>query len=334
MQSIHNGEIWHLSQCLQQEENIVSRIYDQLSRQGYQIKNIISATRSTWHRGSEKAVVSLVDDAWDCAENRSRDTPYLFDADTTVITDNWINTPTVYRVARLPNTFYGIYYYQPADLIWRPDRDYTFAVNRIDFKRMRVLLNLHQQLGIDSGYVNFNCEDRTTVSQSPQQNFLNQLCHAEPAEIKGLQTLASQMPVKNYSIDHDQTYVSSWLNIIVETYSSDNVVSLSEKTFRCLVTPVPWISFAGRYTMARLRSLGFDVLDDIVDHRYDQLIEAHHKMSELVQTGRRCINEFKTQNFKLLQQRCLVAARHNQQLLAEMRNGWSADFDKWLLTQI
>ena len=327
-----NNETWQSSQCLQQEEAAVGAIYTRLTELGYRTTTVVSHTRSIWRRGYRQVVVSLVDDAWDCAEHRSQDTPYLFDADTTVITDNWINTPTVYQVARLPDNFYGIYSYTPADQTWQPDRDYTFAVNRIDFRRMRILLNLHQHLGIDQGYVNFNCA--LGQNSNPKHVFDAQLIHAMEQELPMFRQLSGIMPLKNYSIAHDQTYTRSWLNIIVETYSSDNVVSISEKIFRCLVTPVPWIAYSGRYTVARLRSMGFDVLDDIVDHQYDRLIEAHHKMLVFVDTANCTITDLKTHNWAELKQRCVSAAQHNQQLLGQMKNSWPTDFNDWLSNRI
>lgn len=324
----HSNETWQSSQCLEKEEATVDTIVQHLAQHGYQNTHIISHTRSIWQRGSQQVVVSLVDDAWDCATDRGQDTPYLFDADTMVVTDNWINTPTVYQVARLPDSFYGIYSYVPNNQAWTPDRDYTFAVNRIDFRRMRILLNLHQRLGIDQGYVNFNCVlGRDT---DPQQNFNALLAYATHNELPMFRQLSHMMPVKNYSVDHDQTYTHSWLNIMVETYSGDNVVSISEKIFRCLVTPAPWIAYSGRYTIARLRSLGFDVLDDIIDHRYDRLIEAHHKMLEFVNTAQGTITSLKTQDQTELEQRCITAAQHNQQLLSAMRDDWASDFAAWL----
>ena len=329
---MHSNEIWQASHCLELEESAVGMIYARLTELGYQTTTVVSHTRSHWQRGPCNVVVSLVDDAWDCAEDKSQDTPYLFDADTMVITDNWINTPTVYKLAQVPDSFYGIYSYQPGDQTWQPDRDYTFAVNRVDFKRMQILLNLYQQLGFDRGYVNFNCvQGRNT---EPQHNFHALLEYASDKELPEFYQLANMMPVKNYSIDHDQTYTHSWLNIIAETYSSDNVVALSEKIFRCLVTPVPWIAYSGRYTIARLRALGFDVLDDVVDHRYDLRIEAHHKMSAFVDTAGATINALKQHDWAMLSQRCATAAVHNQQQLAKMKSTWTTDFAEWLTSRI
>ena len=87
----------------QQETAAANMICTHLAYQGYQRTIAVSDTRSIWTRKDQQVVVSLVDDAWDCALDRSQDTPYLFDDNTMVITDNWINTPTVYQIARLPN---------------------------------------------------------------------------------------------------------------------------------------------------------------------------------------------------------------------------------------
>lgn len=334
---MHSNEIWQASQCLEQEEAAVGMIHTRLSELGYQNINVVSHTRSIWQRGDRHVIVSLVDDAWDCAQDRSQDTPYLFDADTTVITDNWINTPTVYQVACVPNSFYGIYSYVPDNQTWQPDRDYAFGVNRLEFKRMRILAQLYHAMGVDQGYVNFNCEVNMRLNHSAsqlQQNFLNLLELANPEELPVFHQLANIMPLKNYSIEHDEIYTRSWLNIAVETYSSDNVVALSEKVFRCLVTPVPWIAYSGRYTVARLRALGFDVLDDVVDHQYDRLIEAHHKIPVFVDAAIATIKMLKQHNWTELSQRCAAAAAHNQQLLAKMKSAWPADFDCWLNDRI
>lgn len=317
-----------ISQCLQQEEAAVERIEQHLINQQFVCTGRISHTRSHWHRAGHSVVVSLVDDVWDCSIDRSQDTANLFDANTTVITDNWINTPIVYQLSRLPDSFYGIYSYIPADQHWRPIRDYTFAVNRLQFLRMRILAQLCQHFGLDQGHVSFNCDAGLHIDA--KQAFLNQLVYATQQEIPQFQQLANQMPLKNYSIGHEQAYTHSWLNITVETYSSDNVIALSEKIFRCLVTPVPWIAYSGRYTIERLRGLGFDVLDDVVDHAYDRALEANNKMQQFIECAKHSIEQAKNSDWSLLQARCAMAAEHNQRRLADMKAQWTKDFDAWL----
>jgi len=323
---IHRGEIWLKSQCLAQEEQLVKDIYACLQQHCYQIISTVSHTRSRWQRGSQKVVVSLVDDLWDCAEDRSQDTPYLFDRDTTVITDNFLNCPTTYPIYRTPQSFYGIYSYMPDILNWTPDRDYAFAVNRQDYKRMQILLQLYQHMGFASGYVNFNCE-----SGGRQEFIHNAVAYsANVQEREVLLNLANQVPIKNHDLAHDTVFTNSWLNIMIETYSSDNVISLSEKIFRCLVTPVPWVAYSGRYTMAKLRELGFDIMEDLVDHSYDRLLETQHKIPNFVLSATNTISKLKTQDWAQTKSRCQAAAFHNQQLLFDFSRIWNENQITWL----
>jgi hypothetical protein len=333
--TIHHGEIWLKSQCWPQERQLAFDIHKCLQQHRYQNINAVSNTRSIWQRGDQKIVVSLVDDFWDCATDQSQDTPYLFDRNTTVITDNFLNCPSVYRVYQMPQSFYGIYSYIPDNMNWTPDRDYTFAINRMDYKRMQVLLQLYQNIGFDSGYVNFNCQiggERVAPVDVRRQAFVDEsvLHSASDQERNVFLKLADQMPIKNHTLEHDIVYNRSWVSVVVETYSSDNVISMSEKIFRCLVTPVPWVAYSGRYTVAKLRELGFDVLDDIVDHSYDPLLEAQHKMPKFADSAKKTIAQVKSLPWAQVKSRCQAAAFHNQWLLAKLSRIWQENQPAWL----
>jgi len=108
------------------------------------------------------------------------------------------------------------------------------------------------------------------------------------------------------------------------------VISTSEKIFRCLVTPVPWIAYAGRYTIAKLRELGFDVMDDIVDHSYDRLLEVQHKMPKLADSAKKTIAYAKNIPWSQVKSRCQAAAFHNQILLEEFSRIWAENQLVWL----
>lgn len=333
--TIHSGEILRKSQCQSQETQLVKDISACLQQHNYQNIKSVSGTRSCWQRDNQKIVVSLVDDLWDCAVDKSLDTPYLFDGDTMVITDNHLNCPSVYKIYNPPCSFYGIYSYTPENQDWTPDRDYTFAVNRLDFKRMRVLLQLYQNIGFDSGYVSFNCGIggmHVPHDSIRRQAFVNEsvLYSVTDQERNAFLKLANHVPIKNHTLEHDIAYNQSWTNIIVETYSSDNVISVSEKIFRCLVTPVPWIAYSGRYTVAKLRELGFDVLNDVVDHSYDQLLESQLKMPKFADSAKKTIARAKSLPWLQVKARCQMAAGHNQKLLAEFSRTWNENQSAWL----
>ena len=76
------------------------------------------------------------------------------------------------------------------------------------------------------------------------------------------------------------------------------------------------------------------VLDDVVDHRYDRLIEAHHKISAFMDTACATIDLLKQHDWTTLSQRCQTAAAQNQQRLAWMKSAWTTDFAQWLTDRI
>jgi hypothetical protein len=237
----------------------------------------------------------------------------------------------------------------PVDQTWRPERDFSFAVNRIDQRRFMLMLEIGLRVHLHKGHVNFNCyrpgnsvvSDPALISTTQALEYWNEhWSHASDEDKskyqKSYELLTAQMPVRNYEIDHDEIFNRSYVNIVAETYSSDNNISLSEKIFRALVTPAPWTVSSGRYTVAYLTSLGFDTLSDLVDHNhYDRLIEVQEKQRIFVWKSLEIVRVIKSKELALVQHRCQRAATHNQTLLAEMSARWPNDFVQWtnILTQ-
>jgi len=341
---VHGGEIWNQSQCLAHEHRINNTVYQTLRDTGFAVTD----HPRIWKKANQTVIVCLVDDIRSCSTDYHSDLPYLFDVNTTVITDNYITCPTRYRVIRLPASFLGIYHYVPSRQVWTPERDFSFAVNRIDQRRFMLMLEIGLRVHLHKGYVNFNCSRRDQINTADPAVSLtsleywndhwNQTSTEYRAHYqKSYELLTAQMPVRNYEIDHDEIFNRSFLNIIAETYSSDNNISLSEKIFRALVTPVPWTVCSGRYTVAYLDHLGFDTLSDLVDHNhYDRLIEFQEKPRIFIWKSLETIKSLKSQDPALLQDRCQQAAEHNQTVLASMAAEWPGDFANWQthLTQL
>lgn len=334
---IYQGEIWTQSQCLQQEHSTHETITSQLINSGY------TSTESNriWKKGTQTSVVCLVDDIFSCGQDFSQDLPYLFDRDTLVITDNYLTCPSQYKVINLPDSFFGIYSYIPTNQTWNPTKDFVFSVNRIDDKRLKLMFELARLTTIDRGYVNFNCQvafRRETDPAILQKQFQQQWSQIDTQEMitryePQYNQLASMMPLANHNLDFETLQLSGFLNIVIETYSSDNNIALSEKIFRALVTPAPWTVFSGRYTVAYLEQLGFDTMRDVVDHaHYDRLKETENKINIFIWKSLDIIKYLKSQNFEQLQMRCQQAAIHNQNVLTQMRQQWPTDFEQWLPT--
>ena len=148
--------------------------------------------------------------------------------------------------------------------------------------------------------------------------------------------MKDRVPFINFSGDLDQAIVDSQFSLVIETYFDwPDTIAFSEKIFRALCLPAPWITWAGKYTVAHLRSLGFDTLHDIIDHKYDSAIELKtatwgDKLTDFVFESIDIVNRFQQRDQARLKSRCIEAAEHNQKLLAEMQHSWPRDFANWL----
>ena len=332
---IHHGGIWDSSNCLANEDAAVNFFTDKLTELGYTSQD---SRNRIWQRGNKKVIVCLVDDIRSCSTDYHADLPYLFDRDTTVITDNYIGCPTQYRVWNIPPSFFNIYTNTP-NAEWTPDRNYTFSVNRIDQRRLKLMLELGWRVHMNKGYVNFNCQkdfDGDTFKGTERlpanfDHFWNELSDEDQTKwTASYKLLQPQMPLKNYDCSHEEIHSRSWLNIVVESYSSDNSAAFSEKMFRALTLPVPWTCYTGRYGIAYLESLGFDCLSDIIDHNhYDRLKEVENKIGIFVWKSLEVIKHLKNQDFAQLKLRCEQAATYNRELLKMYQHHWPAEFDHW-----
>lgn len=333
MNQIYLGEIWKKTQCLAQEEQTNQLIFKYLNQIGFSKTD----QNRIWKRKNQTVIVCLVDDIITCGTDYTIDIPYFYDKNTTVITDNYLTCPTVYRVLKLPTSFFGIYSYTPEDQHWDPQKDFSFSVNRIDYRRFYLMLDLAKRTQLESGFINFNCQDRNNFNLTPVEAFAQFWNHLGPHDQTHLksayQKISPLMPLKNYDLDFDSISTKSWINIIIETYGSDNVVSLSEKIFRALVTPAPWTVYSGRYTVAYLESLGFDCMTDIVDHNYyDRLKEIEGKLSTFNWKSLEIVSNLKNIGIKKVKQRCIDAAKNNQQLLKTYSESFPAELNTWINT--
>ena len=253
---------------------------------------------------------------------------------------------TNYQILKLPSSYFGVFSYVPADQNWTPSRRFNFSVNRLDSQRQLILLELTKQSGgIDQvqqlDHVNFNAraQGNEHTAEHAQHSFahcwtqLNQLHNTEYS--KWFDQTRPHIPIRNHALTVEQTQVGAYLNLVIETYAGDATVAFSEKIFRALVTPAPWAVFSAKHAVGYLKTLGFDVLDDVVDHSYDSLTQSntmygHGKISEFVKLNIQNYHNIKNLDQTKLAVRCQTAATHNQQLLAQLQRQWPADFAQWL----
>jgi hypothetical protein len=340
---IYTGEIFQKSQCIWHENVMLDWLRSNLMALGY-----VSAggSNKVWHRDSRTVIVCLVDDISTCSNQADPYVPRLWDSSVTVLTDNHVTCPTLYTVKQMPTSWFGIYFHDGAEHTWQPDRRFNFGVNRLDMKRMLLFLEYRKRLPWQPDrdvmdYVNFNCwawDGDNTTAEGQRQNFQKQWQLMDDLQKIAYQDTFDQdldsMPFRNHDLAHDSAMQRAWINLVVETYSGDSIVALSEKIFRALVTPAPWMVYSGRYTVVYLESLGFDCLTDVIDHTYDAMIETRtvdygDKLVDWFWKANESYQRLRSQDFTQLSARCQQAAQHNRKLLHQLRNQWPQQLASW-----
>ena len=289
----HHDAIWY-SGCLDQERDIVKKF-----------KNI-----------SSRILIKPVDAVSISIHDLD---PYDI-----IVTDNRFLQPFLPSVIDLAPFFWGIYH---CDLITNtvvnPSRLFNCMINRISGERQRMLYKLYSTGILDKGHVSYNCLYHAPDPGIEQRKVNFDRVRTE-CDLTGFddahRNLRSQVPML-LNMNPDQTAMDSVVTLVMETYVSDWCIAVSEKIFRALQTPRPWLLYCTPGTVAMLRDTGFDVLDDIVNHANYDLVHNHwHRMDIMVQM----INDFpSTLDFERLTQ----AAEHNRNLLGSFKLKLAAHVD-------
>jgi hypothetical protein len=339
---IGQGEIFQKSSCLLHEHAMANFFQSLLISLGYQTED---SSGRIWNCGTKQVIVCLADDFVVCGADLANLPEHWYSPNTTVITDNVINFVSEYKVMSLPISYFGIYAYTPDNLNFQPTYRFNFSVNRMDTQRQLVLFELVQQSQsldqlIKQDLINFNCWEANSNHWSSievQQNFtrcwnLIPLVHEKYQQ--EFDQLLSCMPLRNHTVSVEQAQILCFLNIVIETYAGNYTVALSEKIFRALCTPSPWILWAAKNTVAHLKTIGFDVLDDIIDHTYDlqeqNVWPPEAKAKNFVESGIQNYQKLTQLNRQDLLKRCQQAANHNQQHLYQWQRQWPLDLTNWL----
>ena len=202
------------------------------------------------------------------------------------ITDNHHIQPTDGRVISVLPEFWGQWHFEPEYEDRSATVGYNCFMNRARGERDHVFEQLQKRGILDKGLVSYLARDYDTVNE-----------HG---------TL-------------EQCTVDSNIGLILETYTVDNTIVFSEKIFRALQLPRPWLLYCSPYSIELLRSHGFDVLDDHVDTTYDREPVHYNRLDLVLDQLETFIDKSYT---KTDYARFKQAAEHNQQLLASLLQGW------------
>lgn len=338
-----DSQVFRDSRCLEREAWFVETIRSLLRFNGFQSHRPgVPRSELVMHRDTQQVVLSIVDDI---SSFNPSDVPNFlgtFGARDVIVTDNYFHDTTPARVVTLPRTWFGIYHHRPDTSGPSPDRAFSMPINRVDIPRALLFLEMHLRGYLGQGYVNFNCggnSSREIIVETARTRWRDTVSRMQDLPQSPLKTLArditDSMPYRNHDLDHDRACASGVIHVVAETYTQDHSVALSEKTFRALCQPRPWMLFGGPGSVAHLQRLGFDVMDDVIDHsaydheKWHSRSRTRGKITTFVETLGGYIPRALA-SWPQWQHRAHTAAQHNQQLLARYSQRFPQDIPGFL----
>jgi hypothetical protein len=248
--------------------------------------------------------------------------PGIIDSiDAVVITDNHPTTPILGRLISLLPELWSIWQFFP-EYTDRPcEKHFNCFMNRARPERSIVFYELIKRNLIDQGIVSYNCqpsEYETIFQQADLGRYRQQHQFG--------QSLIPYNTVENHGT-LEQCIIDSKVTLITETYTADTHIVFSEKLFRALQLPRPWLLYCSPGSVEFLRSHGFDVLDDYVDHAYDDIALHHARLTSILDRLETfVVRTYSEQDYERFKQ----ASQHNQKLLQQFQLDWPAKFEKIL----
>ena len=152
--------------------------------------------------------------------------------------------------------------------VQRPHRDLIYAAWQDSINKKQILLTYH---GNDSRrgvwHVPYQADQPAIQSDTPDPSFLQV-------------TLWTDMPVPDGQLLHRintahlvpvKIYNDSWYSIIAEGFFDQQGTRLTEKTAKAFVAERLFVYFGGQHDLARMRRLGFQTFDNVIDESYDEI---------------------------------------------------------------
>ena len=240
------------------------------------------------------------------------------------VTDN-VASNVFYNVAP---EFYGGYRYDPIYKDRLPSKLFNCFLNRICVIRQSWLYQFQRRNIIDQGFITFNLDYRHIDLKhlaDTKELFDRIFEQGNEIFVKEHEILKNRVPYSNVIDTLEQSIIDSKISIVIETYFDENrAVAYSEKIFRQLQMPRPFVLFCAQHAVSHLRKLGFDVYDDFVDHSYDsepfeitrqvQILDVVDHFKNVVYT-QSMLSDFKRR------------AEHNQEVLDHLKSAWPKKFE-------
>tara|TARA_B100002019_G_scaffold267378_1_gene258422 strand:- start:2716 stop:3921 length:1206 start_codon:yes stop_codon:yes gene_type:complete len=260
----------------------------------YNIKVIISTINEPW--GLEPVNV-IAPNLKDCIREGVSQNKCLILVGNHKVND--IESKGIKKIVKVIN-YWPFHYYSPD---WLGDlntekinlKKHFVCLNRtIKTHRTALLFHLYNNQLLDNGYVSFYSEVNGLDYFKHKNNF--EPTYNYPTknfkQIDKLLPLRIEEEVINPNEDNptyfgavkriEKVFRSSFMNVVTETWTSNDLLFLSEKIYKPIFLRQPFLVVGNPYTIKYLRDNGFDVFDDIFDHSYDEELDENKRLEMVV----------------------------------------------------
>jgi hypothetical protein len=237
------------------------------------------------------------------------------DESSMVITDNYPLRPIAGKLVSVLPEFWSIWRFEPQYQPRPSQHGFNCFMNRARGDRSQVYYELIKRNILDQGLVSFNY----TVDEYQEQYQSANLDRYAQEHDQG------QVPYNTVEARGtlEQCIIDSNVSLILETYIANDHIVFSEKIFRALQLPRPWLLYCSPGSVKLLTSHGFDVLADYVDTGYDQITSHQDRLLAILDQLETFIDrKYTDQDYTRFE----LAAKHNQTLLDKFASQWPDRF--------
>jgi len=239
------------------------------------------------------------------------------------ITDGVVNSLDWKTIILAPE-YFGVYHYNFNYVNSKPTKKFNCFINRgCEFRQSWMYQFVRRSL-LDHGNISYWCENRLgTLSASEHFEMLligNEIFKDEHQQLQG------KIPYKNFTSSIEDAILDSERTVILETFFDDPDANVfTEKIWRSIQLPRPWLLLSSVGSVSCLRDWGFDVFDDYIDHSYDQE-PLNFKRQTMILDQLSAPIDYTDAVLEDFEQR----AQRNQQLLLKLRLAWPDKFKQAL----
>ena len=173
---------------------------------------------------------------------------------------------------------------------------FNFSINKLRYNRTWLLEEL-QRLGLTTSSYSVNC---STVNAFPNQFWLDKRCEQKNGYV-------NNNNLKNLEIYQrylkQQVYDPSFISLITEPGWNDRSTLVTEKTLFAFESGTVPIWIGGYQQAQQLKTLGFDVFEDLINHDYQFITDPISRMQAAIADNLQVLTDIKQlQNFFELNQ--------------------------------